>query len=94
MKQNLKTILVPSDLYYTYEEFFNLVNQCEREWYQEKKSNESCVQYWIKVSPQKVNPNYIKLLKESYTEAGWDNVEVKWVNDRTTSLMVYLYMNN
>lgn len=94
MKKDGLTILKPHDLYCTMEQFFKMVNECEQEWFQENKGKETYVQYWVSISPRMVNPKYIELLKESYTEAGWDNVEVKWMNDRTTSLMVYLHMNN
>jgi hypothetical protein len=95
--RTIKTELTPGDLYMSDVEFNNLVFQAEQNWltkYENSKTKESCVQYWIKVSSEKVNPIHIKQLKDSYKEAGWDNVEVTWVNDRTTSLMVCLSMNN
>lgn len=95
--KTIKTELTPADLYMSDVEFNNLVFQVEQNWltkYENSKTKERCVQYWIKISPEKVNPIHVKQLRESYKDAGWDNVEVTWVNDRTTSLMVLLSMNN
>lgn len=95
--RTIKTELTPANLYISDVEFNNLVFEAEFQWrsnYEKSKTKESCVQYWIKISPEKVNPNHVKQLRESYEEAGWDNVEVTWINDRTTSLMVCLSMNS
>jgi hypothetical protein len=95
--RTIKTELVPANLYISDVEFNNLVFEAEFQWrsnYEKSKTKESCVQYWIKISPEKVNPIHVKQLRESYEEAGWDNVEVTWVLDKTTSLMVCLSMNN
>lgn len=95
--RTIKTELTPANLFISDVEFNNLVFEAEYQWrsnYEKSKSKENCVQYWIKISPEKVNPIHIEQLKESYKEAGWDKVEVTWVNDRTTSLMVWLSMNN
>lgn len=92
----IKTELTPANLYISDAEFNSLVFEAEFQWrsnYEKSKTKESCVQYWIKISPEKVNPTHIEQLKDSYKDAGWDNVEVTWVHDRTTSLMVYLSMN-
>ena len=92
----IKTNLTPANLYISESEFNNLVSAAEQEWYvnnQQSKCKEKCVQYWINISPELVNPDYIKELKESYTNAGWDIVRVKWITDRRTTLMVFLSMS-
>ena len=95
--RTIKTELTPADLYMSDVEFNNLVSQAEYEWhtkYENSKTKERCVQYWIKVSQENVNPIHVEQLKESYEAVGWDKVEVTWVHDRTTSLMVFLSMNS
>ena len=91
----INTNLTPTNLYISESEFNNLVSAAEQEWYdnnQKSKHKERCVQYWIHTSPELVNPDYVKQLKDSYTNAGWRIVKIEWVNDRTTALMVFLSM--
>lgn len=93
---SIKTTLTPTDLYISDVEFNNLVFQAEQEWltkYENSKTKERCVQYWIKVSQENVNPIHVNRLRESYEKAGWSKVEITWIEDRTTSLMVFLSMN-
>ena len=47
------------------------------------------MQYWIDITAEMVNPEYLKQLKDSYTKAGWGIVRIEWVNNETT-LMVFL----
>ena len=47
------------------------------------------MQYWIDITPEMVNPEYLKQLKDSYTQAGWNIVKIEWLNNKTT-LMVFL----
>lgn len=90
----IKTSLTPANLFLSLREFNTLVANAEQKWIEDNQYKESSIRYWIRISPQNVNPVYIEALKKSYENAGWNKVEVKWVNDRTTSLMVFLSMNN
>ena len=88
----IKTTLTPNELYISEYAFNNLVYAAEQKWYsnnQKSTRNDSCVQYWIDITPELVNPEYLKQLKDSYTNAGWGIVRIEWVNNRTT-LMVFL----
>ena len=93
----ITTNLTPTNLYISESEFNNLVSIAEQEWEHDNNQNpkhkEPFVQYWIRVSPEFVDPDYILQLKYSYINAGWRTVNVEWVEDRTTSLMVFLSMN-
>ena len=88
-------MLKPEDLFITENEFFQLVEQYEKNWLEENQQlpieeRNRYVRFWIKVSEELVNPDYIEKLKSLYHEQQWDKVEIKWVEDRTKSLMVSL----
>ena len=94
---SIKTSLTPANLFLSKTEFNTLVAKKKKKWIednQNSKYKERSIRYWIKVSPENVNPIHIEALKKSYEDRGWNKVEVIWVNDRTTSLMVFLSMNN
>lgn len=93
----IKTSLTPANLFLSETAFNTLVANAEQKWIednQNSKYKERSIRYWIRISPENVNPIHIEALKKSYENAGWDNVEVTWVHDRTTTLMVFLSMNN
>ena len=88
-------MLKPEDLFIKENEFFQLVKQCEKKWLEENQQlpieeRNRYVRFWIKISEELVNPDYIEKLKSLYHEQQWDKVEIKWVEDRTKSLMVSL----
>ena len=88
-------MLKPEDLFIKEKEFFQLVEQYEKNWLKENQQlpieeRNRCVQFWIKISEELVNPDYIEKLKSLYHKQQWDKVEIKWVEDRTKSLMVSL----
>lgn len=88
-------MLKPEDLFITENEFFQLVEQHEKNWLEENQQlpideRKQCVQFWISISEEIVNPNYITKLKSLYHEQQWDKVEIEWINDRTKSLMILL----
>ena len=91
-------MIKPSDLYITKEEFDKIILDGEFEFMKEHaemdpKDRKKCVQFWVPLAPNNVPVEYIYDLEESYFNAGWKNVQVVFVNDRTQSLMVYLSMN-
>ena len=93
---SIKTSLTPANLFLNETEFNTLVANAEQKWIednQNSKYKEGSIRYWIRISPENVNPIHIEALKQSYENAGWANVELTWVDDRTTSLMVFLSMN-
>lgn len=88
-------MLKPEDLFITENEFFELVEQYEKNWLEENrqlpiKDRKQCVQFWIKISENLVNPDYIEKLKSLYHKQQWDKVEIEWIDDRTKSLMILL----
>ena len=88
-------MLKPEDLFIKENEFFQLVKQYEKKWLEENQQlpieeRNRYVRFWIKISEELVNPDYIEKLKSLYHEQQWDKVEIKWVEDRTKSLMVSL----
>lgn len=87
-------MLKPEDLFITENEFFQLVEQHEKNWLEENRQlsiedRKRYVQFWIQISEELVNPDYIKKLKSLYYEQ-WDKVEIEWIDDRTKSLMILL----
>lgn len=88
-------MIKPSDLYITKEEFNKIILDGEFKFMKERaemdpEDRENCVQFWVPLTPSDVPTEYIYDLQESYYDAGWGNVQVEFVNDRTTSLMIYL----
>ena len=88
-------MLRPEDLFITENEFFELVEKCEKNWLEENQQlpvedRKSYVRFWIKISDELVNPDYIKKLESKYHVQQWDKVEIEWVEDRTKSLMITL----
>lgn len=91
-------MIKPSDLYITKEEFNKIILDGEFEFMKERaemapEDRENCVQFWVPLTPSDVPTEYIYDLQESYYDAGWGNVQVVFVDDRTTSLMIYLSMD-
>lgn len=88
-------MIKPSDLYITKEEFNKIILDGEFEFMKERaemdpKDRKKCVQFWVPLTPNDIPVEYIYDLQESYYDAGWGNVQVVFVDDRTTSLMIYL----
>lgn len=91
-------MIKPSDLYITKEEFNKIILDCEFKFMKDRaemkpEDRQKCVQFWVSLTPNDVPVEYIYELEESYVNAGWDNVQVVFVNDITTSLMIYLSMD-
>lgn len=91
-------MIKPSDLYITKEEFEKIILDGEFKFMKERtemdpEDRENCVQFWVSLTPNDIPVEYIYELEESYVNAGWNNVQVEFVNDRTTSLMIYLSMD-
>lgn len=88
-------MIKPTDLHMTKEEFDKIILDAEVEFMNQRasyapKDRQKYVQFWVNIGPGEIPKNYIDDLEESYFNAGWDNVQVKFVNDRTMSLMVLL----
>lgn len=91
-------MIKPSDLYITKEEFNKIILDGEFKFMKERAEmdptdRENCVQFWVDLTPNDIPTEYIYDLQESYYDAGWGNVQVVFVDDRTTSLMIYLSMD-
>lgn len=93
--KNTLKMIKPTDLYMSKEDFDKIILDAEVEFMKQRasyapKDRQKYVQFWVDVSPADIPKNYIDDLEDSYFNAGWDNVQVEFVNDRTTSLMVLL----
>ena len=91
-------MIKPNDLYITEEEFDKIILDAEVEFMKERsktppENRKSCVQFWVKLTPADIPVEYVYKLEESYVNAGWDNVQVVFVDDAPTKLMVYLSMD-
>lgn len=88
-------MIKPTDLYMSKEDFDKIILDAEVEFMNQRasyapKDRENCVQFWVDIGPGEIPNSYIDDLENAYFNAGWDNVQVEFVNDRTTSLMVLL----
>ena len=91
-------MIKPSDMYISKEEFEKIILDSEFKFMKERaemdpKDRKKCVQFWVPLTPNDIPVEYIYDLQASYFDAGWRNVQVVFVSDRTTSLMVYLSMD-
>lgn len=85
----------PEDLKITKEEFDKIILDAEAEFMKTRaqhdaKNRERYVQFWVNLSPVNVQMEWIDELENSYKNAGWQHVEVKFVHDRTIALMIFL----
>lgn len=92
-------MIKPADLYMTKEEFDKIILDAEVEFMNQRasdapKDRQKYVQFWVNIDPSEIPKSYIDDLEVAYFNAGWNNVQVKFVNDRTTSLMVLLSQNH
>lgn len=88
-------MIKPTDLYMSKEDFDKIILDAEVEFMNQRashapKDRQKCVQFWVDIGPGEIPNSYIDDLENAYFNAGWDNVQVEFVNDRTTSLMVLL----
>lgn len=88
-------MIKPTDLYMSKEDFDKIILDAEVKFMEQRaslppKDRQKCVQFWVNVSPAEIPNSYIDALENAYFNAGWDNVQVEFVNDRTVSLMVLL----
>lgn len=78
------------------EEFMALVEKCEAEAVKEYKKEapemrDSYIQFWVPVNEKQCRKCFVDGLKTEYLENGWRQVDIEFVKDRTTSLMIRLW---
>ena len=78
------------------EEFMALVEKCEAEAVKEYKNEapemrDSYIQFWVPVNEKQCRKCFVDGLKTEYLENGWRQVDIEFVKDRTTSLMIRLW---
>lgn len=80
----------------TSEEFMTLVEKYEAEAVKEYKEQapemrDPYIMFWIPINEKQCRTEILEELKAKYLENGWRTVEIKFVKDRTTSLMICLW---
>lgn len=84
-------MIYPQDLQLTQEQFMDIVCEHEQKFItRNEKERNSIVQIWINLNSKLVCDKYIEELKNSYQLVGWNNVEVKFIEDRGEKLYIYL----
>ena len=84
-------MIFPQDLLLTQEQFIDIVCEHEQKFLTlNENERKPIVQLWIKLSSKLVRDKYIEDLKTSYQVVGWNNVEVKFIEDRGEKLYIYL----
>lgn len=84
-------MIFPQDLLLTEEEFTAIVCEHEQKFLtRNENERKPIVQIWIDLNSKLVRGNYIENLKNSYQAVGWNNVEVKFIEDRGEKLYIYL----
>ena len=73
------------------EQFIDIVCEHEQKFItRNEKERNPIVQIWINLNSKLVRDKYIEDLKSSYQAVGWNNVEVKFIEDRGEKLYIYL----
>ena len=84
-------MIFPQDLLLTEEQFTDIVCEQEQKFLtRNEKEKNSIVQIWINLNSKLVRDKYIENLKSSYQAVGWNNVEVKFIEDRGEKLYIHL----
>lgn len=84
-------MIYPQDLLYTEEQFMEIVCEHEQKFLTlNENERKPIVQIWIDLSSKLVRDKYIEDLKTAYQLVGWNNVEVKFIEDRGEKLYIYL----
>ena len=84
-------MIYPQDLILTQEQFIDIVCEHEQKFItRNEKERNSIVQIWINLNPKLIRDNYIEDLKSAYQTVGWNNVEVKFIEDRGEKLYIHL----
>jgi hypothetical protein len=84
-------MIYPNDLLLTEEQFMDIVCEHEQKFItRNEKERNHIVQIWINLNSKLVRDKYIEDLKSSYQAVGWNNVEVKFIEDRGEKLYIYL----
>lgn len=77
------------------EEFMTLIEKYESEAVKEYKKEapeirDSYIRFWVPINEKQCRKCFIDELKSEYLKNGWKQVDIKFVEDRTTSLMICL----
>lgn len=84
-------MIYPQDLILTQEQFIDIVCEHEQKFItRNEKERNPIVQIWINLNSKLVHHRYLEDLKSSYQAVGWNNVEVKFIEDRGEKLYIYL----
>lgn len=84
-------MIFPQDLILTQEQFIDIVCEHEQKFItHNEKERSPIVQIWINLNSKLVHHRYLEDLKSSYQAVGWNNVEVKFIEDRGEKLYIYL----
>ena len=86
----------PDIIKLTSDEFMALVKKYEAEAVKEYKEEspeerDSYIKFWIPINEKQCRKEVLEELKAKYLEKGWRIVDMKFVEDRTTSLMICLW---
>lgn len=86
----------PDIIKLTSEEFMALVEKYEADAVKEYKDlvpevRDPYIMYWIPIKEEQCNKSLLEELKTKYLDLGWRMVDIKFVTDRTTSLMICLW---
>ena len=84
-------MIYPQDLILTQEQFIDIICEHEQKFItRNEKERNPIVQIWINLNSKLVHHRYLEDLKSSYQAVGWNNVEVKFIEDRGEKLYIYL----
>lgn len=84
-------MIYPQDLILTQEQFIDIVCEHEQKFItRNENERKPIVQIWINLNSKLVHHRYLEDLKSSYEAVGWNNVEVKFIEDRGEKLYIYL----
>ena len=94
----VRKLITPSDLKMDYADFRNIcaekLEETVNEWKCEKfKNRDRYIKAWVNINPYFITEGYIKGLKQELEEVGWEDVDIRYINDNynTEKLLISIH---
>lgn len=94
---NKLSFITPDDFKISYTEFSDVckkeLHKTLEEWQsQPYNEKETVLKTWVRISPNIIKDTYPSMLYNDLSQNGWKKIEIRFVEDRTVSLLIILYL--
>lgn len=88
-------LITPSDLKMNYADFRDIcaekLEESANEWKNEKFENrDRYIKAWVNISPYLITEGYINGLKRELEEVGWQDVDIRYINDNYNTEKLFI----